>query len=153
MVISEKNVFNIGDYIAWSNIWCEHIQDKKILIISKHHESIKEQIDKNVDFYRKPIFKNCKYTYVTVPTATNEIDFVENINIYVSKLQLDGIDLVFIGDTLYYFLIAEYLNLQKKAVISMGTRLPLLYGLYNKQDIDNNKDIITLYMTKDWKNF
>ena len=147
MIISDINVINIGDYITWSPVWCENIRNKKILIISKYHKLIKQQIEKNVDFYNKPIFENCKYIYHDIPTNIG----IENINKFVSELQ--DFDIVLMGETPYYFLIAENLNLQNKSVISMGTRLPLLYGLYQNQDIKNNKDIITLFMTKDWKNF
>jgi len=144
-------VLNIGHYINKES-WCDYIKDKKILIISKHHNLIKKQINKKVNFYGKPIFKNCSFTYLNVPGRVEEGDFVSTINDYVSMLgsKLNEFDIAFVGETPYSFFILDYLLTSNKSAISAGRYLKNWFGLYTFDTLKESRDIISLYMNSDW---
>ena len=152
-VVIHNAVLNLGDYID-KEIWCDKIQDKKILIISKHHKSIKQQIDKKIDFYGRPLFKNCSFVYSDVPNCDPDGDFVSTINNYVSGLgaRLDEFDIAFIGETPYSFFILDFLHSSNKSAISAGKYMKLWFGLYTLDSLKESKDMISLYMNSNWVN-
>jgi len=150
-VIIHNAVLNLGDYIN-KEIWCDKIQDKKILIISKHYQLIKQQIDKKIDFYGRPLFKNCCFVYSDVPSCDSDGDFVSTINNYVSGLgaRLGEFDMTFIGETPYSFFVLDYLHTSNKSVISAGEYMKLWFGLYTLDSLKASKDMISLYMNSNW---
>lgn len=144
-------VLNIGHYIN-KELWCDHIHDKKILIISKHHALIENQINKKVNFYGRPLFKNCTFTYASIPERNEKNDFVSTINNYVSVLgsKLNNFDMAFVGETPYSFFILDYLLTSNKSAISAGKYLKNWFGLYTFDTLKKSRDIIALYMNGDW---
>ena len=158
ITISE-NILNIGAHMFRQG-WFDIIDNKRILIISKHYNLIKKQIEKEEGnenkYYKRSIFKNCSYEYMDIPELQDsDDDFVSVVNRYIKefgeKIQKKSYDIVFIGDTPYDIFILNYLQTIGKSGIIGGKFLPLWYGLYTKEDLKTNCDIIKMYMDKNWK--
>jgi len=156
---TSENILNIGAHI-FNQGWFDILTKKKILIISKHYKLIKKQIDmlttNNNNFYRRPIFKDCVYEYFDIPqTKTDNEDMVDTVNNYIKdfreNISIDSFDVVFIGDTVYDFLILDYINTIGKSGIIAGNFLPLWYGLYSKYHMKYNSDIVKMFMDENWK--
>ena len=157
-----ENILNIGAHMFRQG-WFDMIENKRILIISKHHELIKSQINKqekgDIKYYRKyykrSIFKNCTYQYMDIPhLQEGDTDFIVVINRYIKelgeKIDVKSYDIVFIGETPYDFFILNYIHTIGKSGIVGGTFLPLWYGLYGKKQLKFNSDVIKMYMDENW---
>ena len=81
-------------------------------------------------------------------------DFVSVVNRYIKgfgqKVDKNSFDMVFIGDTPYDFFILNYLQTIGKSSIIGGEFLPLWYGLYTKEHLNTNCDIVKMYMDENW---
>lgn len=148
--IINRNILNIGLSIG-KDMWYNYVNNKNILIISQYADLIEQQINKKVDFYKTPIFKECKFSYYKTPQSKDG-DFINTINNYVHLLnqRLNDIDIVFIGETEYDFFLIDFLQSSKKSAIAVGSYLKLWFGLYTFDDMALNKDIFKVYMSKDW---
>ena len=108
ITISE-NILNIGAHMFRQG-WFDIIDNKRILIISKHYNLIKKQIEKEEGnenkYYKRSIFKNCSYEYMDIPELQDsDDDFVSVVNRYIKefgeKIQKKSYDIVFIGNLNY----------------------------------------------------
>ena len=149
-----ENILNIGAHM-FKQGWFDIINDKNILIISKYHKLIKNQIDKNVNFYKRNILKNCTYTYMDIPQVKEDNEeFVNVVNNYIKdirdNMETSSFDLVFIGDTPYDFFVMNYFQTIKKDCMIASKFLPLWYGLYTKEDLKLNCDVVKMYMDENW---
>jgi hypothetical protein len=150
------NILNIGARLFYQN-WFDLITNKRILIISKHHALIKKQIDKmeieKFNYYKRPIFQKCSYIYCDVPVLSEENeDFVDVVNKYIDKVKplINNFDIAFIGDSEYDFFVLDFLYKNNKSGICVGKFLPLWFGLYSREDMENNKDVVKLNLNKHW---
>ena len=109
---------------------------------------------KKIDFYGRPLFKNCSFVYSDVPSCDPDGDFVSTINNYVSGLgaRLDEFDIAFIGETPYSFFVLDFLHSSNKSAISAGKYMKLWFGLYTLDSLKESKDMISLYMNNEWIN-
>jgi hypothetical protein len=153
-----ENILNIGAHMFRQG-WMDIIENKRILIISKHYPFIQNQIKKlegrDNNFYKRDIFRKCTYQYMDIPQLQEgDDDFISVVNRYIKefgeKVDKNSFDMVFIGDTPYDFFILNYLQTLGKSGIIGGEFLPLWYGLYSKEHLKTNCDIVKMYMDENW---
>lgn len=152
------NVLNIGAHM-FKQGWFDMISNKKILIISKHFLKIKKQIEmqkkNNIHFYKRSIFKDCEFDYLDIPIRKGKNqEYIDIVNEYVQnlgeKLNKNNFDIVFIGDTVYDFFIANFVKTVGCSVMVGGKFVPLWFGLYSKEDLQENKDVVKMFMNAHW---
>lgn len=148
------NLLNIGVYMNKPS-WLDHINNKKILIISNKFEKIKEQIHKKGmknTFYGKEIFENSTYSIINTPNSNVVENIQDNINNYYQNniKEINNCDVIFIGETPYDIILVDIAKKLNKSTIVVGEFLPLWFGLYSKKDLKLNSEVIKMYMDKDW---
>lgn len=153
-----QNIFNIGAHM-FKQGWFDLIENKKILIISKYfvqlNKQINNQYDNKVNYYKRQIFKQCKFDCIDIPHRedSNE-EFIDVTNKYVARLkdiiENNHYDIVLVGKTPYDFFIANFIRKSNISVMNCGQFLPLWFGLYSKEDLRINRDIIKMFMNEHW---
>ena len=150
----EVNLLNIGVYMNKPS-WLDHINNKKILIISNKFQNIKEQIHKKGmknTFYGKEIFENSTYSIINTFNSNVVENIQDNINNYYQNniKEINNCDVIFIGETPYDIILVDIAKKLNKSTIVVGEFLPLWFGLYSKKDLKLNSEVIKMYMDKDW---
>ena len=147
-----------GNMIAPHNIliprekhWIDIIKDKKVLIISKYCNAIRDQIQHRDKIYNKAIFPDCSFDFVNIPICGGKLG--KTIKNYLNNelcTKAHNSDIVLIGDTPYSYCILDYMRQLDKSVIDVGDLLSLYFGVYNVDILTEYPDLIRVYLNKNW---
>lgn len=117
----------------WKNILKKIYNNKKILVVSSHKESIKHQIPYLK--YINPILSNCTFQVIRPPQTScgnhGNIDWSEHLNQFWTKLnEVSDFDIALVAAGGYSILISEYIyEKMNKSVIYPGGGLQLYFGI------------------------
>jgi hypothetical protein len=107
--------------------------NKKILVVSSHKESIKHQIPYLK--YINPLLANCQFQVIKPPQTScgnhGNIDWSEHLSQFLTKLdKVDDFDIALVAAGGYSILISEYIyEKMNKSVIYPGGGLQLYFGI------------------------
>ena len=143
--------FDIFHYI---NVrpWTHALANKRILVISSFIESIQKQ----PHAYTKELFPNCTFVYLKPPqtNGTNpSLDWVKEFNHFCSQIKEieNEFDVALCSCGGYGNPVCSYIYSLNKTAIYVGGVLQMYFGIYGNRWLKERKDVMTLYMTNDWK--
>lgn len=146
--------------------------NKKILIISSHSDSMKYQLNNNINnIFKKPIFgKEQSIQFIKPPLTMggnhSYIDWKQHYDIFIKKLKTLDFDIALISCGGYGMIVSNFIKSDlKKIAIYIGGPLQLFFGIkggrwkdypwYNKywiepikSDVPMNHDIVEMYEGK-----
>jgi hypothetical protein len=144
--------FDIFHYIH-STPWTHALANKRILIISSFIESIQKQ-PKSV--YPVDLFPGCTFIYLK-PPQTNAMnksrDWFIEFNDFCQEIKNveNDFDVALCSCGGYGNPVCSYIHSLNKSAIYVGGVLQMYFGIYGKRWLQERKEILQLYMTKDWK--
>ena len=141
-----SEVLNIYNLI-YQEPWIRELKGKRILLITYNSKEISEQINRvNLkDIYGLDLFIDCEFSFINyegVYDANIQNNILSNINDFDVALCNCDINGIFI---------AEFIYNNKKSVIDIGESLPMYFGLWSLDDYQINKDVINIFINKNWK--
>ena len=139
------SVFDIFNYIH--NPWTHALSNKRILIISPHVDMIQTQ----PNAYPVDLFPGCTFIYIKSPIAgpdwiTEFIELCDSI-----KLVENEFDVALCSCEGYGNPVCTYIYSLHKSAIYVGDVLSMYFGIYKDKWFVNNKEIMSLYLTNNWK--
>jgi len=143
--------FDIFHYIHVKP-WTHALANKRILIISSFIESIQKQ----PPAYSLELFPNCTFVYLKPPQTNGSnpsLDWVIEFNQFCSKIkELENeFDVALCSCGGYGNPVCSYIYSLNKTAIYVGGVLQMYFGIYGNRWLKERKEIMKLYMTKDWK--
>jgi hypothetical protein len=144
--------FDIFHYI-YSKPWTHALANKRILIISGFVESIKTQ-SRNV--YPVDLFPGCTFIYLK-PPQTNGMnksrDWFIEFDQFCEQIKAiqDTFDIALCSCGGYGNPVCSYIYSLGKSAIYVGGVLQMYFGIYGKRWLNERKEIISLFMTSEWK--
>jgi hypothetical protein len=143
-------VFDIFHFIAGGKPWTHALRGKKILIISPFGDAFHRQ----KQAYPIDLFPECTFVYLKPPmtqgTEKNrgfKIEFEE----FCNNVQGCEFDVALCSCGGYGNPICAYIYSLGKSAIYVGGVLQMYFGVYGSRWIKERKDVLTLYMTSDWR--
>ena len=149
-----KDSLNIFNNIYNNNIWTKSLDNKRILIVAPYIEKIKNNIN-NSDIYGIDLFPNCTFVFIQSPQTlgdnksrsfSQELQELKN-NIEEVK---DTFDVALLACNGFCNIISDYIKSLEKSSIVVENLLYIYFGIYTKRDLTEKKDILQLFMNKNW---
>ena len=139
-----STVTNIFTHL-YLNPWITQLNRQKLLIISPYADKIEKQTKTNQlkKLYNFDIFTDCEFCFI-------------KFNIWDTHIQeqivneLGNFDIALCDCGIFGPIASNYIYGIGKSVIDIGDILSMYFGLWKKSDMENNKDIIKLYLNKNW---
>jgi hypothetical protein len=144
--------FDIFHYI-YTKPWTHALANKRILVISAFIESIQLQ-PSNV--YPVALFPGCTFVYLK-PPQTNGMnksrDWFIEFDQFCEKIKAiqDTFDIALCSCGGYGNPVCSYIYSLGKSAIYVGGVLQMYFGIYGKRWLNERKEIMTLFMTLNWK--
>lgn len=135
--------------------WTLQLRGLRILIISAFIESIKEKIDDREKIYDIDLFPECSFVYLKPPQTNGSNpsrDFSLELKDFCEKIKeiKDEFDIALCSCGGYGNLVCSYIYDLKKSAIYVGGALQMYFGVYGERWINENPDIMKLYLNKYW---
>jgi hypothetical protein len=143
--------FDIFHYIHVKP-WTHALANKRILIISSFIESIQKQ----PHAYSIDLFPNCTFVYLKPPQtngSNSSLDWMVEFKDFCKKIkELENeFDVALCSCGGYGNPVCSYIYSLNKSAIYVGGVLQMYFGIYGNRWLKERKEIMKLYMTKDWK--
>ena len=141
-----SEVLNIYNLI-YQEPWIRELKGKRILLITYNSKEISEQINRvNLkDIYGLDLFIDCEFSFINYEGVydaniqNNILSKINDFDVALCNCDINGI------------FIAEFIYNNKKSVIDIGESLPMYFGLWSLDDFQINKDVINIFINKNWK--
>lgn len=121
--------------------WTQHLQGKKVLVISPFAELIEEQYQKRELLYKNPLVlpefelvtikavQSNAYNHETLPFK----DWFEALDSMYAEINKVDFDIALIGAGAYGLSLGAYCKKKGKQVVIMGGMLQVLFGIYGQR--------------------
>ena len=143
-------VFDIFHFISGGRPWTQALRGKKLLIISPFGDAFQRQ----KQAYPIDLFPECTFVYLKPPMTQgteNNRGFNVEFEEFCNNVQQCEFDVALCSCGGYGNPICAYIYTLGKSAIYVGGVLQMYFGLYGSRWIKERKDVLTLYMTSDWR--
>ena len=143
--------FDIFHYIHVKP-WTHALENKRILVISSFIDSIQKQ----PQAYTKDLFPNCTFVYLKPPqtNGTNpSLDWLHEFDHFCKEIKKieNEFDVALCSCGGYGNPVCSYIYSLNKTAIYVGGVLQMYFGIYGNRWLKERKEIMNLYMNRDWK--
>lgn len=126
-------LYNYEDYYNFYNL----IDGKKILIISSHEHSIRQQLTKNHLLFHRPIFQNNSFEIIKPPIQfagnCDGRSWINHFDELKSQISSCDFDLAFVSCGGFGLLATKFIHDLGKGAIHVGGALQNFFGIFGKR--------------------
>jgi len=143
-------VFDVFHFVAGGKPWTHALQGKKVLLISPFGELFLRQ----KQAYPVDLFPDCTFSCLKPPMtqgAEPNRGFEAEFQEFCAKVKKCDFDVALCSCGGYGNPICAYIHTLGKSAIYVGGVLQMYFGVYGGRWIKERKDVLNLYMTKEWK--
>ena len=142
-------VFDIFHFVAAGNPWTHALRGKRVLIVSPFGDLMKKQ----EQAYPIALFPDCELSFLTPPMTqgleTNR-GFQVEFTAFCAQIDACDFDVALCSCGGYGNPICAYIYSKGKSAIYVGGVLQMYFGIYGGRWIKERKDVLNLYLTKQW---